>query len=138
MKTFPLLLMSIFALATTTYGGGPSISVAVSPPHVTNEGEEATFTFTLSAPSSRKIAMNFLLSGAATLGNDYILIGKFNKTGQLVIPAHQTGVTVTLHTLVQDIENDPQPQFAALNIVDGPRYRAGTPSQAIVRIENVN
>src|SRR4051812_44511240 len=115
MKTFPLMLMSIFAIATSSFAGGPRISVSVSPTHVTNEGEEATFTFTLSAPSSRKIAMDFLLSGAATLGNDYILIGKFNKLGQLVIPAHQTSVTVTLHTLVQDIENDPQPQFAALN-----------------------
>ncbi len=129
--------MSIFALATSSFAGGPSISVTVAPQTVTNEGEEATLTFTLSAPASRKIAMSFFLSGGASLGSDYVLIGNFNKSGQLIIPAGQTSVTVTLYTLVEDIEDGGGIELAALDILDGPRYRVGSPSQAIVHIHNL-
>lgn len=138
MKTSPLILLSIFALALSAFAGGPSISVMVTPQHITNEGEEATFTFTLSEPAGRKIAVTFFLNGGATIGEDYVLIGKFNKSAQLVIPAGQTSATITLHTLVEDIEDDPQPEFVGLDIADGPRYRVGSPSQAVIRIQNFN
>jgi hypothetical protein len=138
MKRFPLVLMSIFALASPAFAGPPSIRVTVTPTHVTNQGDEAIFTFTLSAPATRRIAVSFFLSGGADLGSDYVLVGNFNKSGQLVIPVGQTSAMVTLHTFEEDIENDGQPEFAALDIVDGPRYRVGSPSQAVVRIQNFN
>ena len=138
MKRFPLVLLSIFCLTSAVFAGGPRISVTVTPTHVTNQGEEAVFTFTLSSPATRRIAVQFFLSGGADLGGDYVLTGKFNKSAQLVIPVGETSATVTLHTFEEDIENDGQPEFATLDILPGPRYRVGSPSRASVRIQNEN
>jgi hypothetical protein len=111
-----------------------SVSVSAAPSTITNEGEEAVFTLTISPPSSRQILLNFVMTGTAVLHRDYVLNGNFNKSRQVVIPPGQSTAMVTLHALYRD-----QPlasQSAIFNILNGRRYHVGSPDSAKVRIEN--
>lgn len=111
-----------------------SVSVSAAPSTITNEGEEAVFTLTISPPSSRQILLNFVMTGTAVLHRDYVLNGNFNKSRQVVIPPGQPTAMVTLHALYRD-----QPlasQSAIFNILNGRRYHVGSPDSAKVRIEN--
>ena len=119
-------------------GSGPVISVTVSPNQITNEGEEAVFTFTLSAPAPRRILLNYLISGfpIEVPDSDFVLVGNFNKFGQLVIPAGQTTATIILHTFVEDVEA-PSSEHFVLQIVNGGRYRVGSASSAELHIDNL-
>ena len=119
-------------------GSGPIISVTVSPDRITNEGEDAAFTFTLSAPAPRRILLNFLISGfpVEVPDSDFVLVGNFNKFGQLIIPAGQTTATIVLHSFVEDVEA-PSTENFVLEIVNGGRYRVGSPSRAELHIDNL-
>lgn len=132
------LLISILAVvaATTSFASGPSISVSVAPDQITNEGEEAVFTFTLSSPSSRTLFFNLALGGTAVPGRDYSLIGNFNKNDQLVIMPGQTIGTLTLHTFVDEPEGRAQ-ESAIVFLLHGKRYSVGSPDHAKVAIENL-
>jgi len=111
-----------------------SVSVSISPSTITNEGEESTITLTVSPPPSRNIAVNLIMTGTAALGGDYVLIGDFNRAGQVIIPAGQSTSTITLHSLYDD--DGRFNETAIANIVGGRRYRVGSPSHAQVTIEN--
>ena len=112
-----------------------SVSVSVSPSTITNEGEEATITLTVSPPPSRNIAVNLIMTGTAALGGDYVLIGDFNRAGQVMIAAGQSTSTITLHSLYDD--DGRFSETAVANVIGGRRYRIGSPSHAQVTIENV-
>jgi hypothetical protein len=109
------------------------VSVSVWPPKITNEGEEAIYTFTLSSPAPRKMSINFVMTGTAGL-NEYALVGNFNS-GRVVIPAGQTSASIILHTF----DDDPNPRIetAVLNLLNGQRYHLGSPDHAELRIENL-
>ena len=112
--------------------GSPLVSVSSSPFSITNENEEATYTLTLSAPAARNVGVTFVMTGTAIPGFDYVLLGVFNKFGQIVIPAGQSSATVTLHTLPD--EGYPAREIATLNVLNGSRYHIGSPSHADVII----
>jgi hypothetical protein len=114
------------------FAGSPLVSVSASPFPITNENEEATYTLTLSAPSSRNVGVAFVMSGTAIQGFDYVLIGNFNRSGQVLIPAGQTSATVTLHTLPDD--GFPAREIATFNVINAARYHIGSPSHANVII----
>jgi hypothetical protein len=120
------------SLAGSALAGSPLVSVSAPPGFITNDGQEAVYTLTLSAPASRNIGLNFVMTGSALQGFEYVLLGQFNKTGQIVIPAGQTSATVTLHTL----SDDPTlfQEIATLNILNGTRYHIGFPNHASIRI----
>src|SRR6267143_1341589 len=88
----------------------------------------------VSPPPSRNIAVNLIMTGTAALGGDYVLIGDFNRAGQVIIPAGQSTSTITLHSLYDD--DGRFNETAIANIVGGRRYRVGSPSHAQVTIEN--
>ena len=130
-------LIKIVVLFVTLVGASSAlagkVSVSVSPSNITDQGEEATFTISLSEPASRKIAVRFALSGNSVAGRDYVLFGDL-KRGRIIIQPGQTFATVTLHTFDGD---GPAFEFATLHIIGGERYSVGSPSHATVRIENV-
>jgi hypothetical protein len=123
------------SLAGTASAGSPLVSVSTPPGNITNDGQEAVYTLTLSAPSSKNIGVNFVMTGSALEGFDYTLIGRFNNTGQVVIPRGQTSVMITLHTF--SVDSPLFQQIATLNILNGTRYHIGFPNNATVRIRNV-
>jgi hypothetical protein len=126
-----LCFLSLLA-AGNLFAGSPLVSVSASPFSITNENEEATYTLTLSAPATRNVSVAFFMTGSAVPGFDYILLGNFNKSGQVVIPAGQSSATVTLHTLPD--EGYPAREIATLNVLNAARYHIGSPSRADVII----
>ena len=127
-----LLGVAMFATALSVHA--QSVSVTASPTTITNDGEETTITLSLSAPASHNIALNFAMTGTATLGSDYVLVGDFNKSAQVVIPVGQSSSMITLHSLFDD--DGTRKETAIFNILGGERYRVGFPSRAQVTIEN--
>jgi hypothetical protein len=138
MKIYPFPSAVVFAgvalFVSVSSVRAQSVSVSVSPSTITNEGEEATVTLTVSPPPSRNIAVNLIMTGSAGLGGDYVLIGDFNKAGQVLIAAGQSTSTITLHSLYDDDGRFSETVIA--NIIGGKRYRVGSPSHAQVTIEN--
>jgi hypothetical protein len=126
----------LLSLGTATVLAGPSISVSAFPTKITNEGQEATFTLSLSSPASRRIGVHIFMTGTAANGSDYVLIGNFNKDGQAIINAGQSSATITLHSFSQDFDPTPT-ETAILNILGGNRYQIGFPSRAQVAIQNL-
>ena len=122
----------VLTLAQSALAGSPRVSVSAPSGFITNESQEATYTLTLSAPSPRPMGVNFVMTGSAVQGFDYILLGTFSNTGQVVIPAGQTSATVTLHTLPDD--GYPFQEIATLNILNGSRYHIGSPNHASIFI----
>jgi hypothetical protein len=137
MRTSTPLLICFLAvgLAGRVVAGSPQVSVSAPPGFITNENQESVFTLTLSAPASRNIGVTFVMTGSAAQGFEYALIGKFNNTGQAVIPAGKTSVAITLHTL----PNGPNvaQETATLNILNGTRYHIGFPNHATILIRPV-
>ena len=129
-----LFMSAMVSLTATLSVSAQSVSVSVSPSTITNEGEEATITLTISPPASRNIAVNLIMTGTAALGGDYVLIGDFNRAGQVVIPAGQSTSTITLHSLYDD--DGRFNETAVANVIGGRRYRVGHPSHAQITIEN--
>jgi hypothetical protein len=60
------------------------------------EGSTATFTITISPTSNTDTVVPYTVSGSATLGQDFTLSG---TPGQVVIPAGQSSVAITLTAL---------------------------------------
>jgi hypothetical protein len=128
-----LLFMVFAAVTSSALAKSPLVSVSVFPTTITNEGQDATFTFTLSSPAPRKISVNFVLT--ATPGfDDFVLVGNFNS-GRVVIPAGQTSASITLHTFVADF--NPTIDTVVLNLVNGQRYHLGAPDHAQLHIHNL-
>lgn len=133
-KTAVVLICFLLAisLAGHAFAGSPLVSVSAPPGYITNESQDSVYTLTLSAPASRNIAVNFVMTGSAVQGFEYTLIGPFNHTGQIVIPAGQSSAIVTLHTLPDDPTQFQE--IATLNILNGTRYHIGSPNHASIRI----
>lgn len=128
-------LMVGFAALTTVSGiAAPTINVSAFPHKLTEAGQDATFTLHLSAASSRKIALNFVMTGMAREGENYVLTADHNRLGQIVIPAGSSSVAVTLHSL-GGITAAPLMEDAVFNILAGRGYRVGSRSQAQVIIQ---
>jgi hypothetical protein len=127
-------VLSVMMATVSLAGGGPAISVSVFPSTITNQGQDATYMLTLSSPAPRRIAVNFVMLGTATLGSDYALTGNFNF-GRVMIPVGQSSVTVMLHSFDDDMF---VPQESAIfTILGGDRYKVGFPNHAKVEINNL-
>ena len=124
----------VFVVATSSaLAKGPLVSVSVFPTSITNEGQDATFTFTLSSPAQRKISVAFALTGTPGF-DDFVLVGDFNS-GRVVIPAGQMSASITLHTFVADFQ--PAMDTVILNLLNGQRYHLGAPDHAQLHIHNL-
>jgi hypothetical protein len=128
-----LVFIVMAAAANSALARSPLVSVSVFPSSITNQGEEAIYTFTLSAPAPRKMSVKFVMLGSAW-PNNYALVGNFHSGG-IVIPAGETSATVTLHTLGGG--PGPRIETAVLNLLNGQRYHLGAPDHAQLDIKNL-
>ncbi len=137
MKMF---LRFAVVLSCTFFGVTPcllaqSVSISASPTQITNEGQESTITLTISPPAARALAVNLVATGTAALGSEYVVLGNFNSSQQAVVPAGNSTVTLTLHSLFGGTSNIKE--SAVLNVIGGRFYSVGRPSHAQVTIQNV-
>src|SRR4051794_3989239 len=102
----PAVAFLVLTISTGNALAGSKVSVSVSPMMITNQGDEAIFTLTVSPPATRELRVKIFLSGTARPGA-YELFGNFNSIGQVVIPAGDSQSFVTLRAL--GINDDPHP-----------------------------
>jgi hypothetical protein len=89
----------------------PTISLSVAPTTI-NEGQAAVFTITATTVNPlQPIAVNYSMSGTATLGTDYTLSG-----GQFIIASGASTATVTLNALTDHVSPEPS-ETAIMNLV---------------------
>lgn len=115
---------------TLTVSPPPSVSIAVSPASVSEDGAtNATFTVTRSLNLSSPTTVNITTSGTATAGTDYT-----GNVATVVIPAGATTATVTIDPTVDStVEAD---ETVTLTVAAGTGYTVGVPASATATILN--
>ncbi|NCS41943.1 MAG: hypothetical protein GPJ20_25170 [Microcystis aeruginosa BS13-10] len=110
----------------------PSITLAVSPSSVTEDGTaNLVYTFTRSGVTTNALTVNYTLGGTATLNTDYTRTG---TTNTVTFAAGSSTATVivdpTADTTVESNET------VALTLATGTGYTVGTPNAATGTITN--
>ncbi|MCA2706951.1 MAG: calx-beta domain protein [Microcystis sp. M038S2] len=110
----------------------PSITLAVSPSSVTEDGTaNLVYTFTRSGVTTNALTVNYTLGGTATLNTDYTRTG---TTNTITVAANSATATVivdpTADTTVESNET------VALTLATGTGYTVGTPNAATGTILN--
>ncbi len=115
---------------TLTVSPPPSVSIAVSPASVSEDGAtNLTYTVTRSLNISSPTTVNITTSGTATSGTDYI-----GGVATVVIPAGATTATITIDPSVDgSVEAN---ETAILTVAAGTGYTVGVPSSATGTILN--
>ncbi len=115
---------------TLTVSPPPSVSIAVSPASVAEDGAtNLVYTVTRSLNLSSPTVVNITTSGTAASGTDYT-----GAAATVTIPAGATTATVTINpTADTTVEAD---ETVTLTIAAGAGYTVGTPSSATGTILN--
>lgn len=118
------------ATGTILNDDSPSVSIAVSPASVSEDGAtDLVYTLTLSQASASATSVNLTTSGTATSGTDYAAI-----TTPVVIAAGATSATVTVNPSVDTtVELD---ETVTLTVAIGTGYTVGAPASATGTILN--
>ena len=118
------------ATATILNDDVPSLSIAVSPASVAEDGApNMVYTVTLNQVANNAISVGYTIGGTATNGTDYGTLG-----GALVIPAGNATGTITVNpTADATIESD---ETVTLTLVAGAGYTVGAPNTATGTILN--
>ena len=117
---------------TITNDDLPSITLAVSPSSVTEDGtSNLVYTFTRSGVTTNALTVNYTLGGTATLNTDYTRTG---TTNTVTFAAGSSTATVivdpTADTTVESNET------VALTLATGTGYTVGTPNTVTGTITN--
>ena len=131
-----LILVCIQTFLDVASAGAQSVSVSASPSVITNAGDDSTITLTIFPPSAKNLQINFLLTGTAAYGADYVLTGQFTRSGQVLVPAGQTTATLDLHSFYDD-DRPNTFETVVFTLRGGKKYRVGSPSRVEVTIDNV-
>ncbi len=115
---------------TLTVSPPPSVSIAVSPASVSEDGAtNLTFTVTRSLNLSSPTTVNITTSGTATSGSDYT-----GAVATIVIPAGATTATFTIDPSVDGtVEAD---ETVTMTVAAGTGYTVGAPASATATILN--
>jgi large repetitive protein len=115
---------------TLTVSPPPSVSIAVSPASVSEDGAtNLTFTVTRSLNLSSPTTVNITTSGTATSGVDYT-----GGVATVTIPAGATTATITIDPIADTtVEAN---ETVILSVAAGTGYTVGTPSSATGTILN--
>ncbi len=110
----------------------PSITLAVSPSSVTEDGTtNLVYTFTRTGSTTNALTVNYTLGGTATLNTDYTRTG---TTNTVTFAPNSTTATVTVDpTADTTIESN---ETVALTLTAGTGYTVGTPNAATGTITN--
>nr|NCS59516.1 calx-beta domain protein [Microcystis aeruginosa G11-04] len=108
----------------------PSITLAVSPSSVTEDGTaNLVYTFTRSGVTTNALTVNYTIGGTATNGTDYTSIPT-----SVTFAANSATATVTVDpTADTTVESD---ETVALTLATGTGYTVGTPDAATGTITN--
>src|SRR5260370_12404056 len=98
-----------------------NLTVSRSPSQI-HEGARAPFTVTASSAVGQDTAVNYSMSGKATLGSDYTMSG---TPGQFIIPAGSNAGTVTLSAIVDNVK-EKKPETAIMTLQPGSGYNFGS------------
>ena len=115
---------------TLTVSPAPSVSIAVSPASVSEDGAtNLTYTVTRSLNLSSATTVNITTGGTATSGTDYS-----GGVATVTIPAGATTATITIDPTVDGtVEAD---ETVTLTVAAGTGYSVGAPSSATATILN--
>ncbi|WP_272481214.1 beta strand repeat-containing protein, partial [Microcystis aeruginosa] len=110
----------------------PSITLAVSPSSVTEDGTtNLTYTFTRSGVTTNPLTVNYTIGGTATLNTDYTRTG---TTNTVTFAANSTTATVTVDpTADTTVESD---ETVILTLASGTGYTVGTTTPVTGTITN--
>ncbi|MDB9426277.1 Calx-beta domain-containing protein [Microcystis aeruginosa CS-564/01] len=117
---------------TITNDDFPSITLAVSPSSVTEDGTtNLIYTFTRTGVTTNALTVNYTIGGTATLNTDYTRTG---TTNTVTFAANATTATVTVDpTADTTVEPD---ETVILTLATGTGYTIGTPNAATGTITN--
>lgn len=115
---------------TLTVSTAPSVSIAVSPASVSEDGAtNLTYTVTRSANLSSATVVNITTSGTATAGTDYT-----GNVTTVSIPSGATTATIVINPTVDGtVEAD---ETVTLTVAAGTGYTVGAPASATGTILN--
>jgi hypothetical protein len=126
------------ASGTITNDDLPTVSVAVSPSSVTEDGTGIlVYTFTRVGDTTGSLTANFTVDGTATFTSDYTQSGASSfsaTTGKVAFGAGASTATVTLDPVVDStVETD---ETVDLTVTTGSGYTVGSPAAASGTITN--
>lgn len=115
---------------TLTVASLPSVSIAVAPASVSEDGStNLTYTVSRSVASASPLTVNLTTSGTATAGTDYT-----GNVASVTIPANATTASFVLDpTIDAGVEAD---ETVILTVASGTGYVIGAPSSATGTILN--
>ena len=118
------------AIGTILNDDFPSITLAVSPTNVTEDGTaNLVYTFTRTGLITNPLNVNYTIGGTATNGTDYATI-----TNSVIFAANSATATVTVNpTADTTIENN---ETVALTLATGTGYTIGTTTAVTGTITN--
>ncbi len=108
-----LLAMSWLRLADAQTVPTTTVSVEATAPIATEGGQPGNFRISLDSPTTFDVAVNFAVSGSATVGQDYTDIGQ-----SVLIPAQQTSVVIPVQALT-DTVTDPDETVIVTLLING-------------------
>jgi Ca2+-binding RTX toxin-like protein len=110
----------------------PTISLAVSPASVTEDGTTSlVYTFTRTGVISNPLTVNYTLGGTATLNTDYTRTG---TTNTVTFAANSSTATVTVNPTA-DTTVEPN-ETVTLTLASGTGYKVGTTTAVTGTITN--
>ncbi|NCT46197.1 MAG: hypothetical protein GPJ35_24775 [Microcystis aeruginosa G11-09] len=110
----------------------PSITLAVSPSSVTEDGTaNLVYTFTRSGVTTNALTVNYTLGGTATLNTDYTRSGTNNTV--TFAAGSSTATVIVDPTADTTVESN---ETVALTLATGTGYTVGTPNAATGTITN--
>ncbi|QYX34223.1 hypothetical protein K2F26_14930 [Sphaerospermopsis torques-reginae ITEP-024] len=118
--------------------GSPSITLAVSPSSVTEDGTtNLIYTFTRTGATTNALTVNYNVAGTATFNNDYTQIGAASftaTTGTITFAAGSSTKTLTIDpTADTTVESN---ETVALTLASGTGYTIGTTTAVTGTITN--
>ncbi|MCE2673533.1 MAG: M10 family metallopeptidase C-terminal domain-containing protein, partial [Microcystis sp. 53598_E5] len=117
---------------TITNDDLPSITLAVSPSSVTEDGTtNLVYTFTRTGVTTNTLTVNYTLGGTATLNTDYTRTG---TTNTVTFAAGSATATVTVDPTADTIVESNE--TVILTLAAGTGYTIGTPNAATGTINN--
>jgi hypothetical protein len=134
-STTGLSQLIVNSALTATITPPPTITLAVSPTSVTEDGAaNLIFTFTRTGATTAALTVNYTVAGTAALGSDYTGIAATPATKTITFAAGSATATVNVDpTADTTIEAD---ETVALTLVASSAYAIGTPAAVVGTISN--
>ncbi|MEB3318549.1 MAG: S8 family serine peptidase [Cyanobacteriota bacterium] len=124
-----------WSLTIHTQPTKPSVSLAVSPDRVMEDGQpNLIYTFTRTGPAQNPLTVNYTVAGTATLDSDYTGIATPGPTKEVTFASGATTATVIVNPRTDtEVEGH---ETVALTLVESPAYSLGTVGAVVGTIQD--